>query len=213
MNKRNRNILILLICYHAVGVAGFLIPDLHELFQAITPWNILASLAFALAFHKKWKGEFVISSLLVAVCGFAIEVAGVKSGLIFGHYTYGPTLGIKLWDVPLLMAANWLLMLYLSTQLVQGWTKEPLMKAALSAAVMTAYDVFLEPVAMKFGFWNWEGNVVPMRNYLAWFVLSLILQYFYQKQGKFSENKPAVYLLIIQMIFFAIIGYPGWLNF
>ena len=35
------------------------------------------------------------------------EILGVKFGVIFGDYEYGSALGLKIFDVPLLIGANW----------------------------------------------------------------------------------------------------------
>ena len=35
------------------------------------------------------------------------EILGVKFGIIFGDYEYGNALGYKIFEVPLLIGANW----------------------------------------------------------------------------------------------------------
>jgi putative membrane protein len=40
---------------------------------------------------------------------------------------------------------------------------------------MTALDYFVEPVAMALGFWHWENDVIPLQNYMMWFITSLVI--------------------------------------
>ncbi len=78
--------------------------------------NLLLTLILLMSFHKKWTKEFIFSALLVAFSGFLIEVLGVRTGYIFGYYQYGPSLGYALWDTPLMMMANWLIIIYITRQ-------------------------------------------------------------------------------------------------
>ena len=43
---------------------------------------------------------------------------------------------------------------------------------ALPFAVI--FDWFLEPLAIRLGFWKWDGEI-PVYNYICWFVISLLL--------------------------------------
>ncbi|MCK7535950.1 MAG: carotenoid biosynthesis protein [Marinilabiliales bacterium] len=40
--------------------------------------------------------------------------------------------------------------------------------------LMVLYDLILEPAAMSLDMWSWEGDRVPARNYLAWFLFSAL---------------------------------------
>ena len=43
-------------------------------------------------------------------------------------------------------------------------------KVALGAIYMVLLDVLIEPFAVYYGLWVWEGRVLPsLANYVAWF--------------------------------------------
>ncbi|MDX1665769.1 MAG: carotenoid biosynthesis protein [Saprospiraceae bacterium] len=199
-------IAILTILY-AVGLVGMLIP-LHPDFVFLTPANLLLSLFVMLFYHPRWNlrsGIFFASCFLV---GFGAEIIGVHTGLLFGGYHYGNVLGWKMWDTPLLIGFNWLLLVYATGVSVQyafpniHW----LPSAILSALVMVVLDLFIEPVAIEYGFWYWEEQVVPLQNYLGWFVVALPLQIYFHLLFDKISNKVAPALLILQFLFFIILG-------
>ena len=79
-----------LVVFFIVGLAGFALPASRNLFIHLTPVAILLSLQywqyFAVRYPDKDNG-FHDS----AHCRILIEVAGVKTGFIFGNYAYGRT--------------------------------------------------------------------------------------------------------------------------
>jgi uncharacterized membrane protein len=200
-------ILILTILY-IVGIAGFLLK-IHPDFPRLTPINLLISLGVAFVFHPNWSAKFIVWCLMTMLVGFFIEVYGVSTGLIFGAYKYGETLGFKYLDTPLSMSVNWILTAYASAALVSLATKDSthwLLKSVLAAALMVSLDSFIEPVAPRIGMWSWENGVVPFKNYMGWFLTSLPLQMLFFIFVKSAKNKVAVAVLILQFAFFLILN-------
>ena len=64
----------------------------------------------------------------IFLAGFVVEMIGTNSGLIFGGYTYGPTLGLKVGETPVLMGLNWIMMIYLTATPVRKLKTHPLVK-------------------------------------------------------------------------------------
>ena len=60
------------------------------------------------------KPKQMLAFFLIFLLGFVVEVVGVQTGLIFGSYSYGATLGVKLFDTPLLIGLNWIFVSYSS---------------------------------------------------------------------------------------------------
>jgi uncharacterized membrane protein len=129
-------------------------------------------------------------------------VLGVHTGLIFGSYQYGPTLGLQLWQVPLLIGLNWLMLVYTTGHLLDLLRLPWLLKALLAAALMVGLDFFIEPVAVAFDFWSWQGGAIPVSNYAGWFGLSLLLQIYYQRAGFRKGNPVAPFVYLVQVLFF-----------
>ena len=85
--------------------------------------------------------------------GFGTELAGVATGRPFGHYDYGPGLGRRVGGVPLLAAAAWTMMARPSWVVAGHLSRRPAARAALAAAALTAWDVFLDPRMAREGYW------------------------------------------------------------
>lgn len=110
---------------------------------------------------------------------FLIEVIGAKTGLVFGAYKYGNTLGFKVFEVPLVIGLNWFFIILRAVNIVQKKINSKLLIAFFVGLISTIFDIFLEPVAIKFDYWTWENNIIPLQNYIACFVISFVFTLFY----------------------------------
>lgn len=191
-----------LVIFYAVGFVGLGFSGYRPLFQTLVPFNLLLTNAILISFHRDFSRSFWVFAGVVAVAGFLAEVLGVHTGLVFGSYQYGPTLGLQLWQVPLLIGLNWLMLVYttghLSDLLRLPWP----IKALLAAGLMVGLDFFIEPVAVAFDFWSWQGGDIPFSNYAGWFGLSLLLQFYYQRAGFRKGNPVAPFVYLVQVLFF-----------
>ncbi|NJN34205.1 MAG: carotenoid biosynthesis protein, partial [Saprospiraceae bacterium] len=103
-----KNAFLILIVLYVVGTVAFALK-IHPEFARLTPLNLMISVAFALYFHQKWSSRMYFFVAACAIFGFVIEMIGVNTGLIFGHYTYDFALGFKVFNTPLSISINWLL--------------------------------------------------------------------------------------------------------
>jgi len=216
--RRILNSTEILIWVYGVGLAGMLIPFTRDLFIIITPLNLLFAAAY-LFYGQMPSRRVMIMGLVIAVASFLIEAAGVNTGKIFGHYTYGKALGPALLNTPLIIGLNWFLLIYCTNVISrQLWELLPVRVTGKGAAVyrslfviftgsllMVIYDLFLEPAAMRLDMWSWDGDTVPVRNYLAWFIFSAIFHTVVRMWGEESINRKALPLFTVQMAFFVII--------
>ena len=205
-NKSSLSLFILIVLY-SVGVIGIgknLFPGIIFL----TPLNLLISLLLVLWNHSVWSKETVYFLLLCFVAGLGIEIVGVQSGLIFGEYAYGPVLGPKIAGTPLMIGVNWALLAYCTgvsiNHMLNDW--HWLGQALAGALLMVCLDFFIEPVAIRYDMWNWNGAPIPMQNYLAWFVISFGLLSVFHYHQSWITNKVGYYLLTIQFLFFWLLG-------
>ena len=67
---------------------------------------------------------------------------------------------------------------------------------------MVMYDILLEPVAIRFDFWQWENVLVPLQNYVAWWLISLVMMTGVQHFVSNRKNPIAGWVLAIQSLFF-----------
>jgi putative membrane protein len=123
---------------------------------------------------------FLAWSLLVIILTIFVEGIGVKIGIIFGNYSYGTDLPPYLWGVPMAIGFAWLGMLLSSIALAE-WIEEFFQwknifyTAVLAALLMTFFDFFMEPAAVKLNYWHWLNGEIPLQNYVAWFSISFFL--------------------------------------
>lgn len=196
-----------LIIIYIVGVCGiaFTSETYQALFLQLTPLNLIVTTIFTLLFHSTWNRNFIASAILIFLSGFFIEVIGVKTHLIFGNYWYGNTLGLKLLEVPVLIGLNWFLLIYIIATSFRK-IKNNFLFAIVCAAIMTFLDIFIEPIAIKLDFWQWQNSIIPMQNYVAWFIISFFLFLFFRKVNKNLSNRFSIIVLAIQFLFFTILN-------
>ncbi|MBS3915352.1 MAG: carotenoid biosynthesis protein [Bacteroidetes bacterium] len=194
--------LIFLILFHIIGILGMNWNKTAPYVLPLTPWIILASFILSLFFQQPLKGSLIVLLIAITVCGFLAEYAGVSTGWIFGSYFYTDVLGSKFWGIPWIMGITWASLTYYTAQIQWFGIRNIWITSIISALLMTAYDVVLEPVAMKFHFWIWKNETIPMRNYIAWLLISFIFQYALQRSGIPYKNKFAGKIFWIQLAFF-----------
>ncbi len=197
----------LLIVFYIIGIIGigfFKSPQ----FILLTPLNLLISVIIMLLYHSNWTIQFVIYLLLCFLVGFGVEVIGTNTGQLFGAYQYGEALGWKLWNTPIVMGVNWVMLIYCSGTVINSLLLNIpfFIKAAASASVMVVLDFFIEPVAIYCDFWKWEAANVPIQNYLMWWLISFLLLLSFHFLAPKLENKVARTLLILQFAFFIILN-------
>ena len=121
--------------------------------------------------HEDKNKHFWIFLLSTYTAGFVIELLGVTTGLIFGNYTYGTTLGIKFAEIPLLIGVNWILVIYSTGAFLKEFgIKNHIIRSAIGAFFITTLDFLIEPVAIKYDYWTWTDFDVPFQNYVGWFI-------------------------------------------
>ncbi len=196
-----------LILIYIVGVCGILFTcDLqHSIFLKLSSLSLIITTVVVLLFHTSWNRNFILSAAIIFLFGFFIEVIGVKTGILFGNYWYGKTLGYKLMEVPVMIGVNWFLLIYIIAASFSA-IKETLLFALICASTMTFLDVFIEPVAIKLDFWQWQNNAIPLQNYAAWFCISFMLFLFFRKANGIIKNRLSLVTLATQFLFFAILN-------
>lgn len=197
---------ILIVALHVVGIIGLSMPEYRDLFLKLTPAQLLSSLILILIFHKGWTDAFPIFASAAFWIGFGSEIIGIHTGYLYGDYIYGPTLGPKLWDVPIIIGINWFILSYLTGALFQKVSND-YYAAFLSAITMTSLDYIMEPVAVSLDFWAWKFDVIPLSNYLGWLGVAFIIQVIYRKANFEKSNPIAPYLLMALILFFAILNF------
>jgi putative membrane protein len=194
----------LLVIVHAVGLTGVVLLDANLILD-LTVVNLLLTALVVLGFghaDDAWRWA------LTAYITYAVEVVGVQTGFPFGDYQYGKRLGPVLYDTPPMIGVLWLLTLMGSLYWADRWAPNKegkdrgVARAAIAASLMVAFDVVLEPVAIRTTFWTWAGDAIPVWNYVSWWLIAFALAWAWRKAHTFRTNRAAGLLLILQTAFF-----------
>lgn len=190
------------IVLFGVGIIGFRIPDLQPYFLALLPAFLVFVLILLLYGHQNWSRKFGLWLIGVFTFGWTVEWIGVNSSMIFGNYEYGDTLGPELNEIPWIIGINWLILTYCCKDIADRVFKHPALQIIFASLLMVLLDILIEPVAIKFDFWRWPSDMVPVKNYLGWFGISLLLfgsTYFLNLHWK---NRGSVVLYFCLFFFF-----------
>ena len=136
--------------------------------------------------------------------GFVVEWIGINTGVLFGDYEYNAVLGPKTGGVPLIIGANWIIVLAGACSLCDRAGTPYQQKIVATALLATAFDWLIEPVAVKLTYWTWADGYIPFLNYACWAGVSMLLAAGWYRLG-LKANHFAVALLWIQAVFFAIL--------
>jgi len=192
---------------YAVGIWGILTPAYRSITLSTTPIALLLSLFILIPFARhRFDTRAIITYILIIFTGYLAEVIGVNTGLIFGEYHYGGSLGYKLFDTPILIGINWLLLIYTSAAITERIPTHNIIQIITASAIMLIYDYIMEPVAHTMDMWYWPENNIPLQNYIAWFIISLILHSIMKLMQIKPKNSMAIYILTIHILFFLIVN-------
>ncbi len=197
--------LIILIGY-GISIPGlWMMRENPAVFQLSWVFTTL-TLILLLLFHRPFSWGFAMAILTVGILGWTVEAIGTNTGVIFGGYTYGPSLGPKVFATPFAMVINWMISVYLITMVLRPQIINIWRLGFAGALLMVIYDILLEPVAIRLDMWSWETGTPPLQNYIAWFVVSFPLVMLLGKYVKKAENPLAVLVLICQFLFFGVLN-------
>lgn len=123
------------------------------------------------------------AALLVAVAGlggFAAEALGVHTGVPFGRYAYGDSLGPRLLGVPVVVPLAWTMMAHPAVCVASRLARSRALRVAVAAWALAAWDLFLDPQMVAAGHWRWvAGGVhlpgvadVPLTNFGGWLLVA-----------------------------------------
>jgi uncharacterized membrane protein len=196
-----------LIIFYIVGIIGFTIPFTNQIFKVLVPWALLLNMALLFYFHQeKYNLKTYLIFSLVFLTGFLFEVIGVNTGIIFGYYRYGDSLGPKVFNTPILIGINWLMLSYLFASVIQLLRIHVLFKVIISSFGLLVYDIILEQSAPMLDMWYWKNDTIPFRNYMAWFVVAIVLQMILNLGRIKLQNPITKTVLFSQIAFFLFLA-------
>lgn len=200
--KEKTGITLIFILY-SVGLVCMFISSLKPSVLALTPYTLLISFILLLSSYK-WKKSLLMVSVTLMVLGFLVEWLGVKTGWVFGSYAYGSVLGPKLFDVPLIIGVNWAMLALICHGMAHFFVPHQWGSIFLGAALMTGMDFLMEPVAVANGYWHWKDGIIPVYNYVCWFVVAWIANALIHRVSLTKMNNISLVLFLVLNLFFLI---------
>jgi len=205
-NPSENRYITLLILFYFFGLLGMCLPAYSAFFLPLTPLNLFLTMFVFYKVNNNFSKRFLLLSLLIFLFGFSVEGIGVATGVLFGNYSYGSAFGFKIFETPVMIGINWLFLSLSTYGIVQYFTKKAVWLILLPALLMTSLDFLVEPVAMKLGFWSWENDIIPLQNYVMWFLTSLIIHGIINLFNPKINPKISFIIIGIQVLFFGVLN-------
>ena len=197
--------IVIISSFSFFGIIG-IISDYRDWFIEKTAFNLFLSFLILILYQRNYDWKLLAAFIFCYIIGFVAEYLGVNFGLIFGEYIYPDTLGAQIAGVPIIIGINWFLITFCIAAVILPMRSNGFIKIVIATTITVLIDVLIEPVAMKLTFWNWEGGIVPLQNYLGWALVSFLIFSFYSIVKLSVKNSMAVVLLIWQVLFFAALN-------
>ena len=199
--KKDKDIVgLFIIVLHVFGAIGLSTKYCSNLFLSLVPYNLI--LTFLLCFFYVSFKKYYLPIFLIVLIGFVIEVIGVKTGYVFGSYSYGDSLGFKILEVPVIIGLNWLILCLSIFSLFSVICNNKFLLLLFSSVSMVLLDFIIEPVALEYSFWSWFDISVPIQNYIMWFFICFVMHYILLKYRVNVHYKLGVYVVLSQLFFF-----------
>ena len=190
-----------------INISGFfgILSDQKDFFLSSTPYVLTLTL-FLLTVNNSFNKKFLIRLFLVFLLGLTVEIIGVNFSIFFGEYRYGNNLGIKIFDVPIVIGFNWVLLIILTGNFAHKIFPKSIMLRVLNGSIMMILlDLLIEISAPKLDYWEFAVNPVPLSNYLWWFIFSILFHFIYQSNIK-KEYVVSTNILVIHFLFFGLLA-------
>ena len=199
-NKISISIFIIWL-FNISGILGIL-STYSDWFLKLTPINLSMYVILILWNIDDFSKKVLVAFSIPFVIGFLTEFLGVNFGLIFGSYSYGDNLGLKIAGVPLMICLNWAVLTIITADLTSILHNNTVVQSLLGGFIMMLLDIIIEVSAPRFDFWEFENSIIPIKNYIAWFVIGSIAHYLYRQTNIKTNKKLSIHIFVAITIFF-----------
>ena len=190
-----------------INISGFfgILSDQKEFFLSSSPY-VLTMTLFLLIVNNSLEKKFLLRLFYIFLLGLTVEIIGVNFSFFFGEYEYGENLGFKIFNVPVVIGFNWVLLIILTGNFAHNiFPKSIISKILFGSTLMILLDLLIEISAPKLNYWEFATHPVPFSNYLWWFIFSVLFHIIYQSKEK-KESIVSTNILIIHFLFFGLLA-------
>jgi putative membrane protein len=142
-------------------------------------WGAGAMLLHALlAYGARYASTYFLFTFIFALI---IEHVGVQTAWPFGSYSYSSDLGLKIFQVPLVVPFAWIMMahpvLTAARRIAGNWV------FLYGGIALATWDLFLDPLMVTSGRWTWRVSgahvpfqpEIPLSNTFGWLLSGMFL--------------------------------------
>ncbi len=194
----------IVVILHLVGALGFMSP-LSEWFVFLTPVNLIITAGMIWLDSKPNNTLGWPIALFIVLLGYIVEIVGIKTGALFGSYSYGEELGWKFFETPPIIGLNWLIVVWGSYSILINLPVPKYVRWLVVGMAATALDFIIEPVAIHFQWWEWNSDSVPLQNYLTWFLVSSVMALIFESYPLVSKPRLGQTVFVCQSLFFLVL--------
>lgn len=187
--------LLAILCVNAIPLDSLVV---------LAPFLYLLGTGFIFVSHERPLKNILLYFGSVIFLGFIIELIAVQTQAVFGAFSFGDTLGLKILGTPLLIGFHWFLLSICSGYFIRWIFESSVMKVIGGALLMVIAFVITDPVAQSLDIWSWENYSFTFQNYSIHFLVSISMQVLFLIFLKKEKNQFAGYFLIITTLFFII---------
>jgi putative membrane protein len=209
---------IIALLAHVIALVG-IFSEYRQWFTEATPYMIMLMFVLILFTQENINKPFLVFVLTAFIISILAELIGVHTGFLFGEHEYGKLLGPTIQNVPWVIGLNWFIVVYCAGMFTQTmysaiekrFPPDNLLPSNVQkfsividgAFIITFFAWVMDKAVVKLGYWSWfNANSAPIFNYVCWFLVSALLLLFFELLNFRKQNKFAVHLFIIQVLFF-----------
>jgi len=169
---------VLALAVSAFFMANVAMPQWSHIVSSISVALFALPCIWALKMWLGWRDGIILFALL----GFAallIEISAIMTGFPYGHFGYSEHLGFKLFAVvPWTVAFAWPPLLLGAFSVAANVTRVRLLRVVITTLALLAFDLVLDPGAVRLGFWKYADPGyfygVPISNFAGWIVSGFV---------------------------------------
>jgi uncharacterized membrane protein len=135
-----------------------------------------------IASHHAWGSRrTAVAALVVVAFTWVLERVGSTTGFPFGEYDYTALLQPQVLGVPAIVPLAWWGMGLAAREVARAvaGTRGVVVRVAVGAVALTAWDAFLDPQMVAEGYWAWARDGayrgIPLTNYAGWLASSVVV--------------------------------------
>ena len=214
MLKLRRVLLLAAAALYAVmwagGIGAYVFrggPGPHEAWTAPAFLALAAALVLGTS-PARQAGWLVV----VLLAGYASEYIAVQCDCIFGPYFYTDVLAPRLFGVPVVMSAAWMVLIAYVKGMLLAYRLRAWTEILIASAWMTAIDLVIDPLAAgPLHYWQWQTGGpyygIPWSNFAGWFVVSAVIFAMLRLDAtRWRDNRWAVHVGASIVAFFTVIA-------